>query len=101
MIKARGGLDRRTALSGWDIAAALGLLAVAFLIERASPANGPKPALQPDDKRDAQSASLAAEEAGRGRHAASPSEIRRDGRISSGESTATSATTAFSRSPPA
>jgi membrane protein len=75
MTKARGRRDRKTALGGWDIAAAIGLLAVAFLIERAAPANGPKVALQPDAERDASPAGLAVEGEDRGRQATSPSEI--------------------------
>ena len=66
---------RGAAFSGWDIAATFGLLAVAFLVERGDPAKAPKLAEQTGEKRDAPSAALASAEPGRGRHAASPSEI--------------------------
>ncbi|HEX5103644.1 MAG TPA: YihY/virulence factor BrkB family protein [Pirellulaceae bacterium] len=66
---------RGAAYSGWDIAATLGLLAVAFLVERSDPAKAPNLAQQTGEKRDAPSAGLASAEPGRGRHAASPSQI--------------------------
>jgi membrane protein len=75
MNMSEGKPGRGTALSGWDIAATLGLLAVAFMVERGDPAKAHKPAHQTRERRDAASASLASEEPGRGRHAASPSQI--------------------------
>jgi len=73
---------QRPGLDGWSIAAALGLLAVAFLIERVAPA---KPKDRPetakdlpprsDTKRDAPRAGLATENEDRGRQATSPAEI--------------------------
>jgi membrane protein len=59
-------------LSGWSIAAALGLMAAAFIVNRVSP---PKPPLQPQPERDASAAHLAGENGDHGRHAASPSDI--------------------------
>lgn len=65
-----------TTLSGWNIAAALGLLAVAVLIDRGAPPDEDRSAKLPaKQKRDASPAGLAAEGGDRGRHAASPAEI--------------------------
>jgi len=75
MNKVEGEPRRKSAVSGWNIAETLGLLAVAFLVERAAPSNGARPTFQAKENRDVSSAGAAAEEAGRGRHAASPSEI--------------------------
>ena len=69
-------------LNGWSIAAALGLMAVAFLIERVAPEDkkggtqttqGLPP--QSDASRDASPAGLATEGEDRGRQATSPAEI--------------------------
>ncbi len=76
------GLRQQTSLDGWSIAAALGLVAAAFLIERVAPADvevRPRPAkdLPPasDSKRDASPTGLAIEGEDRGRKASSPAEI--------------------------
>ena len=61
--------------SGWSIAAALGLLAAAFLVERFAPLEDEIHPPQAEAKRDTSAAVLAAECDGRGRHATSPSEI--------------------------
>jgi len=75
--------ERGAGLNGWSIAAALGLMAAAFLIERIAPAEveerpksaaGDLPATS-NAKRDASAASLATEAEDRGRHATSPDEI--------------------------
>jgi membrane protein len=71
----------RTSLDGWSIAAALGLMAAAFLIDRLVPAEQSErsaPAMdlpQSDTKRDASPAGLTLEGGDRGRHAISPAEI--------------------------
>lgn len=74
--------NRRTGVDSWSIAAALGLLATAFLIERIAPGEIDERPKQPADlpptseaKRDASAAGLATEGADRGRHATSPTEI--------------------------
>lgn len=63
---------RESNLSGWNIAAALGLLAVAFLIDRGVPPSDEASPMPLKEKRDASPASLAIESEDRGRHAASP-----------------------------
>jgi membrane protein len=70
--------DRGPNLAGWNLAAALGLLAAAFLIERLSP---PKDQgfSERETKREASSPGLMADGNERGRVAASPSEIRAEG----------------------
>lgn len=73
---------RRTERGGWSLAAALGLLAVAFLWDRLSPPENvarsdkeePLPRKEAPD-RDASAIGLATEGADRGREAESPSEI--------------------------
>ena len=70
-----GKPTRGAALSGWDIAAALGLLTVALVVERIAPAKRPGSKQRIAEKRDAPSDSLAPEEPGRGRHATAPSQI--------------------------
>lgn len=66
-----GGL---TNLDGWSLAATLGLLAVAFLVDRVAPSKHRPPQLQPKPKRNA--FTIGATEADdRGRSATSPSEI--------------------------
>ncbi|WP_375778681.1 YihY/virulence factor BrkB family protein [Bradyrhizobium sp. ma5] len=63
-------------MSGWNIAAALGLLAVAFLIEHvAAPGGDDASPTLPKERRDATAAALAMESDDRGRHATSPTEI--------------------------
>ena len=73
---------RGTGLDGWSIAAAFGLMAAAFLIDRlvptdenASPTPGEDIPPQSDARRDASPAGLAAEDSDRGRDATSPAEI--------------------------
>jgi membrane protein len=73
---------RGTGLDGWSIAAAFGLMAAAFLIDRLVPTDenaSPTPAEdippQSDARRDASPAGLAAEDSDRGRDATSPAEI--------------------------
>jgi membrane protein len=77
---------RGIGLDGWSIAAALGLMAAAFLIERVVPADEkarPTPAqdLSPQSgaRRDASPAGLATEGGDRGRDATSPAEISAKG----------------------
>jgi membrane protein len=64
---------RRRDLTGWNIAAAFGLLVAAFVVERLAPAEN-QDARERKTKRDASSVRLTAEQ-DRGRLAASPSEI--------------------------
>ncbi|MBP1294262.1 YihY/virulence factor BrkB family protein [Bradyrhizobium elkanii] len=59
----------------WSLAAALGLMAAAFLIDRVVPPNGEAAQLPSKEKRDTSPAGLATESADRGRHAKSPAEI--------------------------
>lgn len=66
---------REVSLSGWSIAAALGLLAVAFMIERGSPPNDEAAPIPTKEKRDASPAGLATESDDHGRNAKSPAEI--------------------------
>ena len=73
---------RGTGLDGWSIAAAFGLMAAVFLIDRLVPTDenaSPTPAEdippQSDARRDASPAGLAAEDSDRGRDATSPAEI--------------------------
>jgi membrane protein len=61
--------------SGWGLAAALGLLATAVLIDRVAPLQEGNAPIPTKEKRDASSAGLAAEDGDRGRHASSPAEI--------------------------
>jgi membrane protein len=75
MSRIKGEDGRVPALSGWEIAAALGLLAVAFTAERVVPAGRAEPALQGKETRHASAAGLAAEGGDRGRGAAAPAEI--------------------------
>jgi membrane protein len=60
---------------GWSLAAALGLLAAAFLVDRLAPPENETLSPQKDESRDASPAGLMAEGKDRGRTAASPSEI--------------------------
>jgi membrane protein len=66
--------DRRPNLTGWNLAAALGLLAAAFLIERLAPQEN-QGLSERKTKREASALGLTAEGNDRGRLAASPSEI--------------------------
>jgi hypothetical protein len=75
------GLDtepgRRSPLTGWSLAAALGLVAAAFLVERLAPAEN-EAVPERKTKRDASAVGLT-EGGDRGRLAASPSEIPAEG----------------------
>src|SRR5689334_14244834 len=62
-------------LSGWEVAGTLGLLALAFAVERTGPADGAGLLPRRPQKRDASAAGLALEGGDRGREAASPAEI--------------------------
>jgi membrane protein len=64
-----------TSLSGWNVAAALGLLALAVLIDRGSPPDDEAESAPTKEKRDATPSGLAMEREDRGRHAKSPTEI--------------------------
>ena len=75
MTRIKGGSRTGSPLGAWDIAATLGLVAVAFLVERTAPADNAKPALPPKEGRHASTAGLASEHGNRGRDAASPSDI--------------------------
>jgi membrane protein len=66
--------DRRHNLTGWNLAAALGLLAAAFLIDRLAPGEN-EGFSERKTKRDASALGLTAEGNDRGRLAASPSDI--------------------------
>ncbi len=66
--------DRRPNLTGWNLAAALGLLAAAFLVERLAPGEN-EGFSERKTKRKASALGLTAEGDDRGRLAASPSEI--------------------------
>ena len=75
MSRIKGGSGKGSSLGAWDIAATLGLVAVAFIVERTAPADNTKPALPPKEGRNASTAGLASEDGNRGRDAASPSDI--------------------------
>ena len=75
MTRIKGGSRTGSSLGAWDIAATLGLVAVAFFVERTAPADNAKPALPPKEGRHASTAGLASEHGNRGRDAASPSDI--------------------------
>jgi membrane protein len=75
MSSKNGEPQRDGALGGWSIAAALGLLAAAFIVERVAPARNGKPPLQPQQERAASAAAISGEEGDHGRHAPSPSDI--------------------------
>jgi membrane protein len=66
---------RRSNFSGLSLATALGLLAVAFLIERLTPAENEGPRSQSGSNRDTSTVGLAADDEHRGRGATSPSEV--------------------------
>src|ERR1700722_9031711 len=65
---------RRRDLSGWNIAAALGLVAAAFLVERLAPVEN-QAVPERKTKRDASVLGLTTESKDHGRFAAAPSEI--------------------------
>jgi membrane protein len=75
MSRIKGGSGKGSSLGAWDIAATLGLVAVAFIVERTAPVDNAKPALPPKEGRNASTAGLASEDGNRGRDAASPSDI--------------------------
>jgi membrane protein len=75
MSRIKGGSGKGSSLGAWDIAATLGLVAVAFIVERTAPVDNAKPALPPKEGRHASTAGLASEDGNRGRDAASPSDI--------------------------
>ncbi|HVX75536.1 MAG TPA: YihY/virulence factor BrkB family protein [Bradyrhizobium sp.] len=66
---------RPVPVGGWSVAAALGLLAVAFLLDRLAPAENEATASERETDLGAASANLPAEDGNRGRLATSPSEI--------------------------
>ena len=75
MSRIKGGSGKGPSLGAWDIAATLGLVAIAFIVERTAPADNAKPALPPKEGRHASTAGLASEDGNRGRDAESPSDI--------------------------
>jgi membrane protein len=75
MSRIKGGSGKGSSLGAWDIAATLGLVAVAFIVERTAPVDNAKPALPPKEGRHASTGGLASEDGNRGRDAASPSDI--------------------------
>lgn len=75
MTNIADGRQREPDLSRWSVAAALGLLAVAFLIDRGAPPTDDGSPTLSKEKRDASPASLATESGDHGRHATSPAEI--------------------------
>ena len=75
MSRIKGGSGKGPSFGAWDIAATLGLVAVAFVVERTAPADNAKSALPPKEGRHASTAGLASEKGNRGRDAESPSDI--------------------------
>jgi membrane protein len=75
MSRIKGGSGKGPSLGAWDIAATLGLVAIAFIVERTAPTDNAKPALPPKEGRHASTAGLASEKGNRGRDAESPSDI--------------------------
>jgi membrane protein len=75
MAKIEDERRRESDLNMWSVAAALGLLAVAFLIDRSAPPSDDGSPTLSKEKRDASPASLATESGDHGRHATSPAEI--------------------------
>ena len=75
MVDLQDARGREPSFSGWSLAAALGLLAAAFLVDRVAPAHDAAAPEQPEKKRQASPAGLATESEDRGRQAKSPSEI--------------------------
>jgi membrane protein len=74
MVDSQHARDREPSSSGWSFAAALGLLAAAFLVDRIAPAHEVAAPKRPDKKRHASSAGMAESE-DRGRQATVPSDI--------------------------
>ena len=60
MSRIRGGSGKSSFLGAWDIAATLGLVAVAVIVERTASADDAKPALPPKEGRHASTAGLGA-----------------------------------------
>ena len=79
MSRIKGGSGKGSFLGAWDIAATLGLVTVAFIVERTAAADNAKPALPPKEGRHASTAGLASEDGNRGRDAESPSDIPANG----------------------
>jgi membrane protein len=79
MINREGERGRQTNFGSWSIAAALGLLASAFLIERVVPAKTEGLPTKSETRGDALAAGLATEDEDRGREADSPSDIPANG----------------------
>jgi membrane protein len=75
MVDPQDARGREPSFSGWSLAAALGLLAAAFLVDRVAPAHDAAAREQPEKARHASPAGLAAENEDRGRQARSPAEI--------------------------
>jgi membrane protein len=75
MSRIKSGSGKGSSLGAWDVAAALGLVAVAFIVYRTAPADNAKPALPPMEGRHASTPGLASEDGNRGRDAASPADI--------------------------
>jgi len=75
MVDSQDARHREPSLSEWSFAVALGLLAAAVLIDRVAPAHDVAAPKQPEKRRHASSAGLAAENEDRGRQAKSPSDI--------------------------
>jgi membrane protein len=75
MSRIKGGSGKGSSLGAWDIAATLGLVAIAVIVERTAPTDNAKPALPPKEGRHASTAGLASEKGNRGRDAESPSDI--------------------------
>ena len=79
MSRIKGGSGKGPSLGAWDIAATLGLVAIAFIVERTAPTDNAKPALPPKEGRHPSTAGLASEKGNRGRDAESPSDIPAEG----------------------
>lgn len=75
MSTIKGGSEKGPALGAWNIAATLGLVAVAFMVERMAPGDNAKPALPPKEDRQAAASEGRSQDGNHGRDAASPSEI--------------------------
>ena len=92
MSKIAGARRQGGSLGASDIAATLGLLAVAFMVDRVAPTKDAKAGLQPKESGHASPAKLVAKAkagtAGATRHL-HPTSLRKDGRTSFGASTAT------------
>ena len=73
MRDSENAIQRRAGSGGWPLAAAVGLLAIAFLAERLAVVGGPRS--KEESSREAAAASSATRDQDRGRAAGSPSEI--------------------------